>query len=94
MLSQGLAAEGSDNEVGTMTTLVLQGTGDLLDGSNVPGASKGNIEGGGASGLGLGTVLQDLRETYLALFGGAGKERDQAARVFDAQLTAIAAGSS
>lgn len=70
----------------------MQGTGDLLDGSNVPGASKGNIEGGGASGLGLGTVLQDLRETYLELFGGTGKERDQAAKVFDVQLRAVAVG--
>lgn len=72
----------------------MQGTGDLLDGSSIPGASKGNIEGGGATGLGLGTVLQDLRETYLEMFGGTGKARDQAAKVFDAQLSAVAAGSS
>ena len=73
--------------------MLLQGTGDLLDGSNIPGASKGNIEGGGATGLGLGTVLQDLRETYLEMFGGTGKERDQAAKLFDAQLRAIADGN-
>lgn len=65
-----------------------------MDGSNIVGPSKGNIEGSGASGLGLGTVLQDLRETYLELFGGTGKQRDQFARLFDAQLGAIAAGTA
>ena len=30
----------------------------LLDGAHLPGASRGNIEGGGVGGLGQGTILQ------------------------------------
>ena len=30
---------------------------DLLDGSHIAGASKGNIEGGGIGGLGQGSIL-------------------------------------
>lgn len=68
----------------------LQGTIDILDGSSVSGASHGNIEGSGVGGLGIGTLLQDLREQYLELFGGTGKHRDAAAKQFDAQLRDIA----
>ena len=41
-------------------------------------------------GLGIGTLLQDLREQYLELFGGSGKHRDAVAKQFDAQLNDIA----
>ena len=71
----------------------LQGAVDILDGSTVVGASHGNIEGSGLGGLGIGTLLQDLREQYLELFGGTGKFRDAAAKQFDAQLVHIAASA-
>lgn len=54
------------------------------------GASHGNIEGSGVGGLGIGTLLQDLREQYLELFGGTGKHRDATAKQFDAQLRDMA----
>jgi len=73
----------------------LQDTIDILDGSSVGGASHGKIEGSGVGGLGIGTLLQDLRETFLEMFGGTGKHRDRAAKLFDAQLRDIAtAGQS
>lgn len=75
-------------------TQSLQGTIDLLDGSNISGASHGKIEGSGVGGLGIGTLLQDLRETYLEMFGGTGKHRDRAAKLFDAKLRDIAANAS
>ncbi|DBA71696.1 TPA: hypothetical protein ACH3X2_001145 [Trebouxia sp. C0005] len=68
---------------------------DILDGSSIGGASHGKIEGSGVGGLGIGTLLQDLRETFLEMFGGTGKHRDRAAKLFDAQLRDIAtAGQS
>ena len=73
----------------------LQDTIDILDGSSIGGASHGKIEGSGVGGLGIGTLLQDLRETFLEMFGGTGRHRDQAAKLFDAQLRDIAtAGQS
>ncbi|KAL0047428.1 hypothetical protein WJX82_003178 [Trebouxia sp. C0006] len=63
---------------------------DILDGSSIGGASHGKIEGSGVGGLGIGTLLQDLRETFLEMFGGTGKHRDRAAKMFDAQLRDIA----
>ncbi|DBA84084.1 hypothetical protein WJX77_009279 [Trebouxia sp. C0004] len=63
---------------------------DILDGSSIGGASHGKIEGSGVGGLGIGTLLQDLRETFLEMFGGTGKHRDRAAKLFDAQLRDIA----
>ncbi|KAK9830010.1 hypothetical protein WJX72_009170 [[Myrmecia] bisecta] len=62
---------------------------ELLDGSRVLGASRGNITGGGLGGLGIGTVLQDLRETYLEAYGGTGVQRDACAARFDRRLLAI-----
>ena len=39
---------------------------------------------------GIGTLLQDLRETYLHVYGGVGEsERDRVAKQFDYQLTAL-----
>ena len=73
---------------------VVQDTLDILDGSKVSGASHGNIEGSGVGGLGIGTLLQDLREQFLEMFGGTGKNRDRAAKVFDAQLRDIAASAA
>ena len=65
--------------------------GDLLDGSFVLGASKGDIVGGGLGGVGVGTLLQDLREAYLQDFSGvSGQERDKSASYFDAQLNTFA----
>ncbi|KAL3139201.1 hypothetical protein ABBQ32_005972 [Trebouxia sp. C0010 RCD-2024] len=71
-----------------------KGTIDILDGSSVTGASHGNIEGSGVGGLGIGTLLQDLREQYLEMFGGTGKHRDAAAKQFDAQLRYLAASAA
>eukprot|EP00891_Asterochloris_glomerata_P001536 jgi/Astpho2/1536/Aster-x1014 len=68
-----------------------EGSSDLLDGSNIAGASRGKIEGSGATGLGIGSLLQDLREAYLERFGGTGQGRDAVARHFDARLQALAA---
>lgn len=59
---------------------------DALD---IAGPSGGNIEGGGVSGLGKGTVLQDLREAYLE--GKYGDTRDAQAARFDEQLLALLA---
>ena len=74
---------------------LLQGSSDLLecllDGSNITGASRGKIEGSGATGLGMGSLLQDLREAYLERFGGTGQGRDAVARHFDVRLQALAA---
>jgi hypothetical protein len=39
-------------------TLRRQDAEDLFDGSGVAGASHGRIEGSGATGLGIGTILQ------------------------------------
>jgi hypothetical protein len=36
---------------------------DILDGSAVAGASRGNIEGGGLGGAGIGTLLQVRKST-------------------------------
>ena len=41
---------------------LLEGT---ADGAGITGASRGNIEGGGVGGAGVGTLLFDLREAYL-----------------------------
>ena len=70
------------------SVLLLQGS-DLLDGSHVEGASKGNIEGSGVAGQGQGTVLQDLREKYLeqkAALQGDTWNRDLYAADFDTRL--------
>jgi hypothetical protein len=83
--------------IGSSLTLkcCAQDTIDILDGSSIGGASHGKIEGSGVGGLGIGTLLQDLRETFLEMFGGTGKHRDRAAKFFDAQLRDIAtAGQS
>lgn len=64
---------------------------DLLDGSDIVGASKGKIEGSGVGGSGVGTVLQDLREAYLEDFGGLGLQRDRCATQFDTSLDQMAA---
>jgi hypothetical protein len=91
-LNQGL---GSHIVAVDLIKRYLQGTIDILDGSNIGGASHGKIEGSGVGGLGIGTLLQDLRETFLEMFGGTGKHRDRAAKLFDAQLRDIAtAGQS
>eukprot|EP00803_Ostreobium_quekettii_P005245 evm.model.scf_13EXC.1 EVM.evm.TU.scf_13EXC.1 scf_13EXC:58203-61583(+) len=58
----------------------------LLDGSGVPGASRGCVEGGGLGGLGMGTLLQDLREKYLEISGAEGSNRDEVAGRFDTRL--------
>ncbi len=55
----------------------------------VQGASRGNIEGGGVGGLGMGSLLQDLREKYLEMTvdqGGTGAGRDMVARMLDLRL--------
>ena len=63
----------------------------MYDGSLVLGASKGAIEGSGIGGLGVGTLLQDLREAYLHNYGGLEEnERDTSAKWFDTQLEAMA----
>ena len=72
----------------------MQDTVDILDGSRISGASHGKIEGSGVTGLGIGTLLQDLREQFLEMFGGTGKHRDRAAKVFDARLRDIAANAA
>ena len=65
--------------------------GDLLDGSFVAGASKGDIQGGGIGGLGVGTLLQDLREAYLHDYDGLGADkRDKIAKQYDSQLQDLA----
>ena len=76
---------------GCLTCTPLQGSSDLLDGSNIAGASRGKIEGSGATGVGIGSLLQDLREAYLERFGGTGQGRDAVARHFDVRLQALAA---
>ena len=55
------------------------------------GASKGDIQGGGIGGLGVGTLLQDLREAYLHDYDGLGADkRDKIAKQFDSQLQNLA----
>lgn len=62
------------------------------DAAAVAGASGGNIEGGGISGIGAGTLLQDLREAYLEHVVVAGDlGRDEKAALFDQHLKQIAA---
>jgi len=59
------------------------------DADDIAGASGGNIEGGGVSGLGRGTILQDMREAYLESTFGA--TRDAQASKFDEQLLSLLA---
>lgn len=63
---------------------------DMLDGSGIAGASRGDIEGGGVGGLGVGTLLQDFREAYLEAHGGSSADRDKHATKFDDRLLEIA----
>jgi hypothetical protein len=42
---------------------------ELLDGSHVVGASRGNIEGSGVGGAGIGTLLQVTQPIELSLWG-------------------------
>eukprot|EP00884_Botryococcus_braunii_P013836 jgi/Botrbrau1/22453/Bobra.0091s0055.1 len=63
---------------------------DILDGSHVGGASRGNIEGGGLGGAGVGTLLQDLREAYLEADGIGLALRDARAAAFDRRLQEVA----
>ena len=67
----------------------------MLDGSNILGASRGSIVGGGVGGAGIGTLLQDLREAYLQDHGGLSgvDSRDQCAKEFDHRLEHLAARS-
>ena len=69
--------------------------GDLLDGSAILGASKGDIVGGGVGGAGVGTILQDLREAYLQDFSESqwGDQRDKVAKEFDRRLSMLAVRS-
>ncbi len=68
----------------------MQDVEDIFDGSHVLGASRGDIVGSGIGGLGIGTILQDLREAFLEDFGGAGEERDRSGDLFDARLQEVA----
>lgn len=68
----------------------MQDGSDIFDGSNVAGASLGNIVGSGVGGEGIGTIIQDLREAYLEDFGGSGHSRDLCATSFDERLLEIA----
>ncbi|BDA48677.1 Ankyrin repeat and BTB/POZ domain-containing protein 1 [Coccomyxa sp. Obi] len=63
---------------------------DIFDGSHVLGASRGDIVGSGIGGLGIGTILQDLREAFLEDYGGIGEERDRSGDWFDARLQEVA----
>ncbi len=46
-----------------MAICCVQDGRDILDGSAVAGASRGNIEGGGLGGAGVGTILQVRKST-------------------------------
>ncbi len=69
---------------------IVQDAEDIFDGSHVPGASRGDIVGSGIGGLGIGTILQDLREAFLEDYGGIGEERDRTGDWFDARLQEVA----
>lgn len=55
----------------------------LFDSSAMKSTFRGVIDGVTASGIGVNTILEDLREKYLELYGWEGEERDNHAFDFD-----------